>query len=695
MRKLSSLASAGCAALAAGTLAAVAAADPLTISTAQTTAVATATAANNTPGDITIAAGGSITVTSGAAATINSANILTSGGTIANSGTAGAIGVLINSPGPLTFTNNSAITLAGTAGSGDIGVSLTGAGSTGSIVFGTGGSVSVAGDNGTGVALAAPFTGPVTLRSVTASGAASTAIALTAPLTGSLSFAGTTTAQGAGSTGVLIAAPVSGSVTNGGAVSAGTVRGINTSGVIVAGNTAVAGVRISSSIGQGFVNDRYYVDATGAVVPPASVNTAVNSLVIGTITATGTAPAVWIGPGASNQPVALGAVGTGNDAFGFVNRGAVTTNIADAGQATVGVRVGGPGATTTLAGGIINQATASIGANSLDARATALDVQTGAVVPQLVNQGAIGAATTASASTSTTAAGPGGQAVTIMIEPGAALGQIVNSGSITATSVGTHNGATAVLDQSGNITAITNTGTISATAPGTGGATVAIDLGIGSGPVTLTNSGTITGDVVLGQGATTVALTGGTISGALSFGKSAANTLALERHHQFFGIAGHRRADRADARRQQPPQPRRPGLGRAAGRVGLGHRHVDAGRPGPDQRRSADGDRRGQLHRGEHRFGVAAVARADAERDADFGRRRNHHRPSADPRRCVERAVSVHRDARGADADDAIDRADPQERGRHRADRRAGQPVRRVDPGAGEQPGRNRRRSPT
>lgn len=506
-------------------------ADPVTVSTAITTPVATATAANNSPGDVTIAAGGSVTVASGAAVTINSANTLTNTGAIANTGITNAIGVLVTAPGPITFVNNSTITLSGLLGGGNIGLSLTGTGTSGTISSGISGSIAVAGDNARGVLLAAPFTGTVGLRSVSVTGATSTAIALTAPLTGSLSFAGTNSAATAGSTGVLIAAPVSGSVSNEGSVTVGTVRGLSpTTGLIVAGATGVAGVRVAASIGGGFLNDRYYVDATGAVVPTASVDTTVDTLVTGSIVATGTAPALWIAPDATTpQAVTLGAFGTGADAFAVDNRGLIQTSVADVGMAAVALRVGGTGATTTLTGGIANQVTGSILASSLDAPATAIDLLTGASVPQLANSGAIGAATTAVAAVGTTTpAGPGGSAFGVVVEAGASLPAIVNSGTITATSVGAGNNATGIRDLSGSVTSITNTGTITATiAPATTGYARAIDLTGSGAPVSFTNSGTIVGSVVLGNGPTTVALTGGTITGGLAFGTSTANSLAL------------------------------------------------------------------------------------------------------------------------------------------------------------------------
>ncbi len=504
-------------------------ADPLTISTTQTTPVATATAANNSPGDVTIAVGGGVSVTSGAAVTVNSANVLTNAGAIANTGTTGAVGVLLSTPGPFTFANTGTLTLSGTAGSGNIGLSLTGPATTGTINFGVGGAVAVAGDTATGVLLAAPLTGAVTLRSVSVTGATSTDVALTAPLTGSLSLLGATTAATAGSSGVVVAAPVSGSVTNGGSITVGSARGVDSTGAIVAGASGTVGLRVSASVGGGVVNDRYYVDVNGAPVAAANVDTTVDTLVTGTIAVTGTAPALWVGANPANpQPLTLGAVGTGDDAFGIVNRGALSVAIADVGLPAVALRVGGGGATTTLAGGIISQANSSIAAASLDARATAVDLLSGAVVPQLVNRGAIGATVTQLASSGSTAAGPGGPAYGIAVETGASLGAITNTGSIAATAAGANNVGTAIYDQAGTIASITNadTGAITATS-GAGVRARAIDLSAGSGPVTITNAGTITGDILLGAGATTVALTQGTVNGAISFGASSSNLLAL------------------------------------------------------------------------------------------------------------------------------------------------------------------------
>lgn len=526
--------------------AAAAHADDTTISTAITTPVTTAAAANNAPGNVTIAAGGSVTVTTGAAVTINSANTVTNSGSITNSGTTGAIGVLITTPGPFAFTTNAPLTLTGTGGTGAVGL-LIGGSNTGTIAFGTAGSLTVAGDHAYGVQLKGPFTGNIDLRSITVGGATSTAIAIQGQVNGNLSFAGTTTASTTGSTGVEISAPVIGTVRNAGSVSVGTARGVSpTTGLIVAGNNGIAGVRISSNVFNGFLNDRYYIDTTGAVVT-GTVDPTVDTLVTGTIVATGSAPALWVAPDSTNQSVTIGAYASGVDGYAVVNRGILETTVSDVGLPAVAMRVGGGVGLTRLTGGIVNQSTGSIIANSLDAKAIGVDLLTGAVVPQLLNQGAITAVTTAVAASGTTAQGPGGAAVAIIVEPGASLTSFVNTGNIAANAVGTKSNATGLLDLSGSNTlaSVTNSGMISATVTAlTGGTARAIDLSGGTGAVTLTNSGTITGDVVLGNGATSVALTSGmvngtatngTINGALVFGTSTANSLTLSGASSFTG----------------------------------------------------------------------------------------------------------------------------------------------------------------
>ncbi len=514
------LASAAAVALFAGPTAAA----DLTVSASQATPVATATASGNAPGNITVTSTGSIIVTSGTAATINSANSLINAGIIGSSAASSATAVLFNASGG-SLINNGTINVTGTGGSGNTGLLVTGGPLTGSISFGAVGAVSVTGDAAFGVSIATPFTGDIGLRGISVSGANSTAVSLTGALTGNLTLTGSVFSSGVGGYGLLVAAPVSGTIANGGQIQAGSARGTDSSGNIVAGNLAIAGARISASVGGGFINDRYYIDANGNRVAPAAVDVAVNTLVAGSISATGTAPALWIGPSATNpQPISLGLAGTGTDAYAIVNRGTIQSSIASTGTPTTAVRIGGGGVSTVLATGFVSQSTGVITAVALDASATGVDILAGATVPKFLNLGALATAGTQTASSGSTAAGPGGTAYGLIVESGALVPVITNGGTMSVTATG-NNAGTVILDRSGSVTSIVNAGTIRAVAA-TGQATRAIDLSGGAAATTLTNSGTITGDILFGSGASTLQSVAGTITGAITYG-SGGGTIAV------------------------------------------------------------------------------------------------------------------------------------------------------------------------
>jgi len=526
--------------------------DPLNVSTATTTAVATKTAASNTPGDITVAKGGSVTVSTGPAATINSANALTNNGTISSSASTGGVGVLIDGTSPFgafTFTQNGIVSVTGTAtgAAGNIGINIVNGPVAGTIGFPllSTSTITVTGDNALGVSINAPFTGNIALRSIGVTGANSSSVALTQVLSGNLSLFGTNTSTGAGGYGVNIAAPIVGQFNNGGTISVGGARTFDSSGHAVAGNVGLAGVRVSANGSGGIVNDRYYVDpTTGVVQPTATTGTGTsavnNTLVTGTITTTGDAPAIWVAPTATSGAVTIGAVGSRTDAYAVVNRGALTVSVAKAGLAAEGIRIGGGGAATTLAGGIDSQVSSSIAVSSADATATGIHLLTGANVPTILNEGALSVASSQSAAVGSTPVGSGGPAYGIVIDKGATLASLTNSGTIsvqgvgsTATASGTvFASASGIVDRSGTLGLITNTGTITTLS---GGAATAIDLTGSNGRVTVANSGTIRGDILFGNGPSTLALaTGSAITGAVKFG-AAQSLLALSGTASFGG----------------------------------------------------------------------------------------------------------------------------------------------------------------
>jgi len=513
-------------------------ADPLDVTSALTAPVNTVAANNNSSGDITVESSGSVIVsTTGPAATINSSNALSNSGTISSSAATGATALLIDGTNPITttLTNNGAISVTGTGGSGNYGLRLMNGPVAGSIVSGSAGSISVTGDNSYGVSIESAFTGNIGLNGVSVSGANSTAISLGAPVNGAVNLAKTTTATGLGDIGVFVEGNVSGQFVNGGALSTGSAQTTTTdssgNAVTGAGVGGPATLWVAANLGGGLLNDRYYIDSTGAVVPTAQA-TSDDTLVTGAIAGYGGTPAILVKPGGANpQDVhlsAYGAAGT-DDGYALVNRGAISSAGNNSGTAATaisigGATIGGTAYTVTLDNGLVNQSTGTIGATTIDATATGIGIGGGATVPTILNEGQI----TTSASNVIT----GGAAYGVVVEAGGTVNAVTNSGTISATAAGTGMAAYGIVDRSGTVGSITNSGTITAAAD-TGSVTRAIDLSAGSNAQTVTNSGTVTGDILFGSGNASYVSNSGTLTGTLAYG-AGANQLVLNGTTAFY-----------------------------------------------------------------------------------------------------------------------------------------------------------------
>ncbi|ATE66477.1 autotransporter outer membrane beta-barrel domain-containing protein [Rhizorhabdus dicambivorans] len=239
------------------------------------------------------------------------------------------------------------------------------------------------------------------------------------------------------------------------------------------------------------------------------------------VTSVGAAPAVEIG--SATRAVTLGAVSGNADGHGLINEGNITGAGAYPGVNGNGMVIGGLGQAVTVAGGMTNKGNIT----ATGATATALRVGAGATVPQLKNSGTI-AATGANATNT--------RAVAIQIDSGAKLFELSNSGSIKAVGTGTvaadAASATAILDRSGELRLISNSGTISAS--GVAGASTAIDLGANTSGArigqTQVASGiaapSIVGDVRFGSGNDVFDIADGSMAGDTSFG-AGANQLLL------------------------------------------------------------------------------------------------------------------------------------------------------------------------
>ncbi|MGI9170123.1 MAG: autotransporter domain-containing protein, partial [Caulobacteraceae bacterium] len=413
------------------------------ITTATTTPVATATANGGAPDDIDITTTGSVSPTApGAAVTLNSNNVITNEGQINFKDVNDATGILIDGGFTGQVTNTGAITLNESyvptdtngdgvvdgvfaQGSGRVGIKVTGAAPfTGGIT--STGQINIQGNDSQGISIQAPITGDLLLLTVTppaTTGGAPTVANGLISVTGDntvglqVTFAGAVggnvritgvTARGVNAQGVAIDGAVGGTVNISGAVSASGYRStvrptipalslLYTVDELQQGGSAVS---IGADIGKGLI-------VSAPPLPPSATNPDQDGDGVpdtlqgsGQVTSFGKAPAIQIG--AVGHAVTLGEVGTGANAYGLVIQGSVTADgvydplitpnlpaVVPATAIQIGVAGGGA---VTLAGGLHN--TGSIGANAYQADATAIHVGAGAVVPALVNDGSITAAST-------------------------------------------------------------------------------------------------------------------------------------------------------------------------------------------------------------------------------------------------------------------------------------------------------------
>ncbi|MBI1181207.1 MAG: autotransporter domain-containing protein [Alphaproteobacteria bacterium] len=502
----------------AGTLAAPVyghAAD-LTISNSRTDTVSTSDA-DGGPGDITVNANGRVNVSSGAAIIVDSSNDVTNGGTLESSAGTDTRGIMI-APGAFTstITNNGSISLSQdsdstTVDQGNYGIYVEpGASLTGDIVNGTAGTITAQGKDSVGI---------YTLGSVS----------------GKVTNGGSITADGSNGMGMVILGNVGGTVSNTGTIKTGSAsvttydnKGNPTTIAEVNGGTGLA---IGGSVAGGVLNDgdglttQETTDLSNGTVDTVRGKTKDNIGTDASITVTGGANALKIGPdanGASGGDITIGVLPEDGNIYGVVNRGELSsksqTDNLDVETVRIGLDAAPPVASsTTVEGGFLNDG-GDITATAQKANATAVTIGSLASVPEINNTGNIAATTDTQLATG------------ISIQVGATVPTITNSGIISAT--GTDSGARAVgiIDLSGTLQSIVNSGQINTSAS----STRAIDLSASTIDSTIDNTGSITGDVVLGSGNDAVTITGGSLTGNLEMG-AGNNTLGLVDQAKFDG----------------------------------------------------------------------------------------------------------------------------------------------------------------
>ena len=555
----------------------------VSITNGRTTPVTTSTAANGAPADVDVASGGSISGTGAAPAlTVDSANSATLEGSITNTDTNGAIGVLLTGGHAGDFTSTGSITVNESfnasdsangdsiveaplaQGTGRYGLRLTGAAPlVGAISLG-GTGVTVKGNSSFGVSLEAPLQGALTVSGpISLVGDGGAAVQETAGVSGAVAVAGAITATGQGSRGLVLGGDVGGAVTLSSTVTAtgytSTTRAVDATNAKVQATPADveqggAAFTVAGNVAGGvFLAAPPVGTVAGSTADLDGDGVADGTQTAGSLLSLGSAPALLVG--AAGKSITLGAFGTGENGYGLILRGAVTGSGLFDGVTANAVTLGAAGGQVSIAGGV--RLVGAVASTAYEADSTALHVLSGVTAPVLRVEGALTSAI--DDSTLTTAAASAASRA-ILIEAGANVGALVNTGRIASTGVGEALSAAAVTDRSGSLASVINEGVIGATVtPVTTGAVVtgsqvALDLRANITGVRLTQatnpdpdtvagstSGTtatttttvtattpqIVGDVLLGSGPNTVNLLAGSIVGALDLG-SGASTFTVD-----------------------------------------------------------------------------------------------------------------------------------------------------------------------
>ncbi len=530
------------------------------ITTATTVPVATATAANGGPANITVTTAGAITLTTpGPMITLNSNNTVTTSGSLSSSGVSDSTGILVRGGNTGAVTVNAPISVIsplnppdndgdGDAdgpfadGTGRYGIRVVGPGVfTGPITLNPGGALQISGNDSAGPSIETGMAGDLNVSgNINTTGDRGYGVRLNGPLTGNARIQGTVAVYGPDSVGVALDGDISGALVLQGGVSATGYRytqrpvletdrkRLDSDDNLIGGPA----VRISGNVGGGVIFDiaptvnADVADTDGDGIPDIQEG-------IATITSYGSAPGVVVG--SATRATSLGVVGTGNNAYGFVNRGSITTDGVFDGVSATGVQLGAGGA-VAIANGIHNSGT--INATAYSANATGMVLNAGVSAPAIVNLGALNASTTSDGVNTVRG---------LSIQAGATVTSLTNSGTIVAGVNGARANAIAIEDLAGGIRRIDNTGTISAGVNNVSGAAVtstrtAVDARANTAGLTIRQDGTVgtistadtdkdgvddalepvlNGDVFFGSGADRLELANGSFNGAAHFGAGA------------------------------------------------------------------------------------------------------------------------------------------------------------------------------
>ena len=506
------------------------------ISTAVTTPVLTSTGND----DVRISSTGSVKPASGVAVTVDSNDSVKNEGTIQITGSNNSAGIVANPGLAGNITNAGTITidesftptdsdsdgdLDGTfaQGTGRFGIHvLTGGTFTGNIV--NSGNITVEGNASAGIAIDSTLAGNISLTGGSIGVIGNDSVGLkAAAVNGNVALTnGTIAVQGANAVGVLLSGDISGALVVQNTVNTtgyrSTVAPADTSKLdaddLLQGGSAVV---VGGNVAGGILFDTRPADNSTTDTDEDDDGIPDSQEGIASINSFGSAPAVQIGT--SSQAVTVGAVSSSSAGHGLVVKGSINGSGVYKGVSATGLSIGGAGQTVNIAGGATIGG--SITARAVEANATAIRIGTGATVPEIVISGTVRADGGGTASTAAQA---------ILIDTGASVSTIRNSGTILANRIGTAGSAVAIIDKTGGLNLVENSGTLSAV--GTGA--VAIDLSANSGGATVRQlavaaslpAPVINGQIKFGSGSDTLDIADGTLNGDVSFG-GGSNSLLL------------------------------------------------------------------------------------------------------------------------------------------------------------------------
>ncbi len=552
-------------------------------SSSRTSAISTSAPNGGTADDVKITTAGVITLSvTGPIVTLDSNNLVTNNGGLASVDQSDSVGVLVLGGHTGKVVNSGSISLTEdytyadddddgdndgvwAKGTGRYGIRITGpAIFTGDITSDSAGSISIEGVKSAGVSLETGLVGNLTSAgSISVVGDDSYGVHVAGPVTGRVTIEGSVSVTGGGSTGIAVDGDVSGALVIQGAVTATGYR--YTTRITDPDDRALldnddqleggSAVRVTANVAGGVLldspptdtNDDTTDDEDGDGVTDSSEATA-------SIIVYGGAPALKIG--SDLNTVTLGAVGTGDDAYGLIIRGSVGAYGSLDAIETTAVQIGGDASyQTQIANGI--RISGSLASTAYEAQTTALRLKSGAAVGTLWNTGSINATSVSEGDYSARA---------LAIEAGASMTSLLNAGTITATVSGEKGTSYAIVDSSGALTSIVNNRTIAAYVIATDddydldddntdasdetvtGKAIAIDVSKNKTGVTIIQAGVndgddgdddvadadtdgdgvddadepaIVGQVLFGSGADTFKILNGTVVGNISFGDGA------------------------------------------------------------------------------------------------------------------------------------------------------------------------------